>query len=56
MIVKLTDNTTYEPKGEEYLTFGVHGVYIWKNKEQVYPPVKYFVYGFVKEVDNNAKT
>jgi len=57
MIVKLVDSTSYELKEGEELTFGDVGVYIWnfgrdENGNQHYPPKRFYVYGFVREVIN----
>ena len=54
--VILSDNSTYELKGTEYLTYGVVGIYIWKNEKQENPPVRFYVYGFVREVHNDERT
>ena len=51
--VILSDNSTYELKGTEYLTYGVVGIYIWKNEKQENPPVRFYVYGFVREVHDD---
>ena len=56
--VILSDNSTYKLKEDEHLTFGQVGVYVWKGNpdketgEENYPPIRFYVYGFVKEVRN----
>jgi len=52
----LSDNSNYELKENEHLTFGSVGVYVWdrpqsnKDGSEHYPPVKFYVYGYVQEV------
>jgi hypothetical protein len=46
----LSDNSIYTLKEDEILSYGNTGVYVWKNKTDNYPPLRFFVYGYVKEV------